>query len=379
MLKTLIFDFKFAGHEVITFLDSRLKVLSPLLSSDQIVSISSQEELFKSFREASSSVDAAYVIAPESESRLKSLVKEVESGGGTSLNCAPKTIGAVANKAMLYKELKRKGLIVAETVEVDVNEGLGEVKRTVKELGFPTVFKPAEGAGCSGISLVKNLEQIPLAIKKIKQESTAKYFIIQEFIKGVSASVSLISTGREHLPITLNMQRVKLMPPNMESSYEGGVIPFHHPLRKEALATAKKAVESFKGLKGYVGVDLVLTKEGSVVMEINPRLTTSYVGFRRVVNFNPAQAIIDSVLFGKLPDNVQTFGYAVFLKVKVSRPDLSVLPKTYGLKGVVAPPISLGEDEPAYALLVACSSMLRTAQLRLYNLKKRLLKQISER
>ncbi|NIV10374.1 MAG: ATP-grasp domain-containing protein, partial [Aliifodinibius sp.] len=64
----------------------------------------------------------------------------------------------------------------------------------------------------------------------------------------------------------------------------------HHPLLEEALETAQRTVELLRGLRGYVGVDMVLTNDEPVVVEVNPRLTTSYIGLRKVINFNLAQA-----------------------------------------------------------------------------------------
>jgi predicted ATP-grasp superfamily ATP-dependent carboligase len=49
-------------------------------------------------------------------------------------------------------------------------------------------------------------------------------------------------------------------------------------------------------LAGYVGVDVVLgdTEDGSQdqAIEINPRLTTSYIGLRRLARDNLAEALL---------------------------------------------------------------------------------------
>jgi predicted ATP-grasp superfamily ATP-dependent carboligase len=51
--------------------------------------------------------------------------------------------------------------------------------------------------------------------------------------------------------------------------------------------------------RGFVGVDLVLghASDGSedVVIEINPRVTTSYVGLRRALEQNLAELMLDVV------------------------------------------------------------------------------------
>ncbi len=83
---------------------------------------------------------------------------------------------------------------------------------------------------------------------------------MQEFIDGASASVSLISNGKKAVPLSLNSQSLILSPPHAESSYEGGCVPFSHSLEQDAFVLAEKVVEAFPGLRGYVGVDVVLTQ-----------------------------------------------------------------------------------------------------------------------
>ena len=52
--------------------------------------------------------------------------------------------------------------------------------------------------------------------------------------------------------------------------------------------------------RGYVGVDLVLGDDesgaGDAVIEINPRLTTSYVGLRKLVRENLAAAMLAAAM-----------------------------------------------------------------------------------
>lgn len=55
---------------------------------------------------------------------------------------------------------------------------------------------------------------------------------------------------------------------------------------------AQKIAKADTGLLGYVGVDLIMTDEGAVVIDINPRLTTSYAGLRQSLSLNPAELIL---------------------------------------------------------------------------------------
>ena len=168
-------------------------------------------------------------------------------------------------------------------------------------LVIPLVLKPVDGVGCGGLSIIKEEVQVKKAIEKVKADSNATRFVVQQFIDGEPASVSLLSNDKKAMALSLNKQSITLAEPNETSSYDGGCVPFNHPLKQEALSLAEKVVESFSGLRGYVGVDLVLGKDEPYVVDVNPRLTTSYVGLSKVANFNVAEALINSVIKGQLP------------------------------------------------------------------------------
>jgi predicted ATP-grasp superfamily ATP-dependent carboligase len=55
---------------------------------------------------------------------------------------------------------------------------------------------------------------------------------------------------------------------------------------------ARGVAEAIPGLWGYVGVDLVVTDRGPRILEVNPRLTTSYVGLSRSLGANVAQMVV---------------------------------------------------------------------------------------
>jgi len=377
MLRTLISDFKAAGHYVTALLDSRLARLNPPIGADCIVPVFSSREVQVAIRKVSASADAAYVIAPETEGVLQSLVESVEQTGVASLNCPASTIGKVVDKTVLHESLTKLGVPAPETITFSVADGVEEIKRAIHgKLRFPLMFKPSNDVSCCGLSVVKNENQVAGAVGKIKRESPNKRFLAQELIEGVAASVSLISTGSEALSISLNRQDVTIGAPDAISSYNGGLVPFDHPLRPRAFAVAEKIVKSFRDLRGYVGVDLVLMEEEAVAIEVNPRLTTSYIGLRRVVNFNPAEAIVNAVLKHELPTNIQSYGYAFFSKVETPLPTIDALQKTYDINEVVSPPFPVLENGTACALVSSYGATLKAATARFREAKKRVLSTI---
>jgi predicted ATP-grasp superfamily ATP-dependent carboligase len=56
---------------------------------------------------------------------------------------------------------------------------------------------------------------------------------------------------------------------------------------------ARAVAAAVPGLAGYAGMDMILTEDGPRVLEINPRLTTSYGGLRQAIGDNPSGIILD--------------------------------------------------------------------------------------
>jgi predicted ATP-grasp superfamily ATP-dependent carboligase len=378
MLRSVVADFKAAGHEVTVLLDTRISKLNPPIDADCTLPILYSHEPKNFLNSISKINDAIYVIAPETGQTLQSLVELAEKTGKTSLNCESQAIGKVADKAVLYEKLQKNGFPTPKTLTLNFTDSIVRVKQAIKhELTYPVVFKPVDGVGCSGLSIVKEEAQIQKAIAKIKAESKSTRFIAQEFVSGESASVSLLSTGKKALAISLNRQNVTLAEPNMDSSYNGCCVPFSHPLKQEALALAEKVVESFSGLRGYVGVDLVLAGQKAFVVDVNPRLTTSYVGLRKVASFNVAKALVDAILKGDLPTKPENHPFACFSKIKTSKPTIDTFQKAAKFDTVVSPPFPLEHNTKSCALVMGEGNCLDDARMHLEEAKKNLLTIIS--
>ena len=125
---------------------------------------------------------------------------------------------------------------------------------------------------------------------------------MQRYVAGTPASVSLLANGRDAVALAVNAQWITM---SRGVSYRGGRTPLEHPFTAAAVAAALRACAVFPGLRGYVGVDLVLSDDGAVVIEVNPRVTTAYLGVRAVLDENIAQLAIDACR-GILPSKLIT-------------------------------------------------------------------------
>jgi predicted ATP-grasp superfamily ATP-dependent carboligase len=116
---------------------------------------------------------------------------------------------------------------------------------------------------------------------------------VQPLVPGVPASVAFLLGPGQDVALAPAAQRLSS---EGRFRYLGGTVPLAPPLAERAARLGRRAVREVPGLRGWVGVDLVLGEpsDGSAdqVIEINPRLTTSYVGLRALATTNLAEILL---------------------------------------------------------------------------------------
>lgn len=373
MLRCVSADLKAAGHQVTVLLDERISRFNPPLDADCTIHVSSGVLPQEIISTTAANNDAILIIAPETEQILQKLVKVVEQTGKTSLNCTSDAIATFSGKAQLTDYLQKNGYSTPKTLILETGKVPEDLKVAItSQLNFPLVFKPLDGTSCNAISRVKTAQEIEAAIQKIKNQSSCSRFIVQEYVTGLAASVSLISNGEKAVAVSLNKQQITLQGPDGESFYEGGCVPLEHPLKARALSVAEHLVESFPGLRGYVGVDVVLADDGVYVVDVNPRVTTSYVGLHATSAFNLAEAIVEAVTLTKLPEKCPYSSVAFFAKYQTIKPTEAAFQKISKQEAVVAPPFPLDESRGATTMVIGKGDSMQDACLRLEEAKKSL-------
>lgn len=185
-------------------------------------------------------------------------------------------------------------------------------KEIIKEKNL--ILKPRFGVDCENIKIIKSKKDID----DLENIESGSRYVIQEFIEGPVTSVSLISDGKNAIPISLNKQVVEI--DENGGKYIGGELPFDHPLKEKAFDLAKLACEYVPGIKGFVGVDIIINEDENEVylIEINSRFTTSYVGLQKVADFNIAKTTIDlldeKITIDEVLDKISFNGKISFLK-----------------------------------------------------------------
>lgn len=157
------------------------------------------------------------------------------------------------------------------------------------------MIKPDDGAGCQNTRLFENRD---LALRWARAHP-ADGFVMQRFIAGPVCSLSLLCGDAGTALLSCNRQRIAVR--DGEFQFVEVEVNAIGDRREEFTEMANRIAAAIPGLWGYVGVDFVLTERGAVVLEINPRLTASYVGLSAALNSNVAARVLDLIDGGSRP------------------------------------------------------------------------------
>jgi predicted ATP-grasp superfamily ATP-dependent carboligase len=254
--------------------------------------------------------DGVVVIAPECEGILVDRVRQVEQIRGRLLSPGSEFVAAASDKHETGRRLAAAGVPTPFALV------LGSDKMLPPDFPYPAVLKPRDGAGSQdvfSIALPKCSQRTPRAVRgvEIGSLSGASHttnednfpslathpWRLEEFCPGMAASIALLCgpAGSVALPACR-----QLLSSDGRFRYLGGVTPLAPALHARAATLAHRALDALPPAIGYVGFDLVLgaAADGSrdVVIEVNPRLTTSYVGVRDATHVNLAALMLQTAL-----------------------------------------------------------------------------------
>jgi len=288
MLTALLNDFRgLPGVEVATIFGRSL--LAARTAPDGVlvhpVETNDEEAVFRSLAAAA---DWTLVVAPEFDDILANHLHWIAESGGRSLGPTPGAARLVGDKLRLADHLRQCSVATAPTV-----------LWPTAAPSFPAMCKPRFGAGSQATFLVHNERELRQAVELARAEQWRGDLIVQSHVPGDAVSVAfLIGPGRR-LPLPAAAQHLSK---DGRFRYRGGSLPLAPEKAERATRLAARAVDAVEGLRGYVGVDLVLgpTADGDAAIEINPRPTTSYVGLRALARFNLAEAML-AVAAGQAP------------------------------------------------------------------------------
>lgn len=275
MLQALVDDLMaLADVEVLVTRDPRLPALP---APARTLFVQPGERLEAVLQLGLAAADAIWPVAPESGGVLERISRFVEASGVPLLGSSATAVGIAASKSATARALAGVGLSVVPTYP---HPDLVAPEFTT------VVIKPDDGAGC----LDTRRHTRPSACAWWSEHATTNADggrpVAQPYIAGEAISLSLLCRAGEAQVLSCNRQHVREV--DGVFAFTGVTVNAYPENRARYAALAARIAGALPGLWGYVGIDLIETAEGPMVLEVNPRLTTSYVGLGRALGINPA-------------------------------------------------------------------------------------------
>jgi predicted ATP-grasp superfamily ATP-dependent carboligase len=210
------------------------------------------------------------VVAPETDGLLASRVAAVRQAGGAVLASDATFLAVAADKQAAMQALAAAG------VPVPAGRLLAAGAEWPSGFCTPAVRKPRDGVGGEGLVVVPRGARPPAPVARDTR--------LEALAEGVPVGVSCLCGPGPPVPLAPLRQRFAAGP---GSPYIGGEPLADRDAQQRATALAVRAIGAVTRAaggraRGWVGVDMILGPRtdgrGDRVLEVNPRLTTSFVG-----------------------------------------------------------------------------------------------------
>lgn len=224
--------------------------------------------------------DVVWPIAPEANGLLGRMVRLMNEGDARLIGSSPAAISLVANKLRMVERLAECGIAHVPAYSIEA---------LPSGLDGDLVTKPEDGSGWGVARAWPGRSALP---------RTAG-LVVQPYVHGPQASLSVLARPDGVTLLAANRLHVTHLVGvfGFEGVSVGGI-----PDEDGRLADlARRVVEAFPGLSGIVCIDVILTPQGPLVTEINPRVTVSYAGLHQALGVNPAAFIPELIREGRTP------------------------------------------------------------------------------
>jgi predicted ATP-grasp superfamily ATP-dependent carboligase len=275
MLSALVDDLlRLPGLEVSIAQDPRIDLKLPNAVRRTLLRDADPWPIWQAMIKAS---DATWPIAPEIGGALERLSRTVLTGQRLLLGSGPEAIAVAASKSASARVLSAAGIAAIACYTPDD-------KPPASPQGW--IVKPDDGAGSEDTCFFDDLNAARAYCRHTRNNS-----IIQAYVDGQHLSLSLLCRNGTCTLLSCNEQMIQRHEGRLTLAGIRVNIPsaLGHKLTELANAVAR----ALPGLWGYVGLDIILAGEDLMVVDINPRLTTAYVGLHKLLDTNLAGAVLD--------------------------------------------------------------------------------------
>ena len=275
MLRAIVADLSKVAETVVP-LDARFDAPT---EATTIVTTHAETPLWGQWVAAAKDCDSAIIVAPESDGILAKGVAMLRAAGVDVIAGSGDFLRVASDKLQTAKVMLGAG--VAHPVSMALSDRRFEAEL---EDYAKYVLKPRDGCGTQEIRTFDSFDDA--------RDELTEDLILQAWMPGRPVSVALVASGSHQTFLPAVSQSLH----DVSCEYAGGCGPLDEDSQRRATALASRAIAAMPPTaRGFVGLDLLLGERPSedCVIEINPRLTTSYVGLRQMIKGNLAARLFD--------------------------------------------------------------------------------------
>ena len=236
----------------------------------------------RSLAEAAAGADWTLIVAPETDGCLADRVALARAAGGRVAAASGAFITLAADKQATVLALAGAGVAVPAGCLLPAGERLPDTFRR------PAVAKALDRCGGDGLVVVPRGADLPPAPLPRRVEA---------FVAGVPVGVSCLCGPAEMIALPPVRQRFST---GISPRYLGGDLQLGQRLADRAMALARRSIRGLESparrAGGWIGVDMILgdREDGcdDRVLEVNPRMTTSFVGLSTLATASLLRAML---------------------------------------------------------------------------------------
>lgn len=225
--------------------------------------------------------DVVWPVAPETAGLVARMVRMMAESGARLIGPTSEAAALASSKLATSQLLIGAGVPAVPTFPLEALPA---------GLDGDLVTKPDTGAGSDNVRAWPGRTALP---------RSGSGLVVQPFVYGTPASLTvlvrpdgatLLTVNRIAISHLVGVMTVKSVTVGAIRD-EGGVLA----------ALANRVVAAFPGLSGLVDIEVMLTPDGPVVMEIHARACSTYCGLHAALGINPAAFLPELIREGRPP------------------------------------------------------------------------------
>lgn len=276
---------EFGQYELIGLHDARL---SPAPHMTESLAVKASFDV--AFADCLKHADCVWLIAPEFDDILLQLTQQCETAKVPVIGAGSHLVKLAADKLETASWLGEVNIDTPMTLSISAWQRL---PHSVVSM-HTWLAKPIKGVGGEGIISLSNIHAVQRWLANNTQADLSDYLLQMEVRGALPASLSLLCRDGDAYLLSCNRLIMAQTEDGMQLDkiIVNGFAEFWPSFERIAIQIAN----NLPNLRGYLGIDVMFVPQtGEIsVLEINPRLSSSYVGLSEATGQNIAQCLLDA-------------------------------------------------------------------------------------